>query len=83
MRSWLRILVTAVALSALAGCGSVSWVHALSTTPDGSRVDVVGAQFQMTMYGPAADQPMRWICLRDGSGRLHCQADPRPLQEMP
>jgi hypothetical protein len=67
----------------LTACGSVTWVNDVSTTPDGSRVDVVGAQFEKQVFGPPEfATPIRWICLRAVDGHLACREDASVLPQM-
>ena len=70
------------ALLSLGGCGGVTWINDVATSPDGKHVVVVGARFQKNMFsGPSVDKPMRWLCERDGAGALRCTADKTPLPQ--
>jgi len=79
VRRAVRVLVLAAGLS---GCGGVTWINDLATSPDGKHVVVVGARYQKHMLSPpSVDRPMRWLCNRDGSGALQCTADKTPLPQ--
>jgi len=69
-------LAFSLLLLLLCGCGSMTFVHDLTANPNGSRVDVVGAEYYQDFYGRLAIvTPKRWTCLRDAQGRLACQRD--------
>lgn len=75
-------LLTAIA-AIIAGCYSMTWVNGLSTTPDGSQVQVVGAQYKRNVFGDIIDaKPARWVCLRGPDGRLTCTADTSKLPQV-
>jgi hypothetical protein len=67
----------------LSGCGSVSWVNSVATSPDGKSVVVVGARYKKGVFtGQSVDRPYRWVCARSDSGDLSCQADESKLPQM-
>jgi hypothetical protein len=69
-------------LGVLGGCSTVTWVNDISTTPDGNRVDVVGAQYQIDVFGDISpDKPVRWVCSRNEQGRLSCKPDTTDLPQ--
>ena len=75
--------VAVLLAGALAGCGGVTWINDVATSPDGKHVVVVGARYQKHMLSPpSVDRPMRWLCERDGTGALTCKADRSPLPQM-
>jgi len=79
----MRMIAASCFLSLLAGCATVTWVNDVSTTPDASRVSVVGAQYQIGWFGDvSADKPVRWECLRGGDGRLSCSPDTSELPQV-
>src|SRR5258705_13079226 len=74
-----RLRLPALALLACcAGC-TASRVWSLSSSPDGQRLAVVGAEVNELSNPPAATKPLRWTCLRGADDRLTCRLDPTPL----
>jgi len=65
-------------------CGTVTWVNDVSTTEEGTRVVVVGAQFRQQALGPPiAEKPIRWVCARaPTTGALTCVRDVSKLPQM-
>ena len=80
-----RIIVTAslLVLGASTGCAKTSWINDISVSPDGKRIDVVGAQMQQFYGGWVVKKPLRWVCTRDQAGRLGCQYMSQDLPKMP
>jgi hypothetical protein len=50
-------------------------VSAISTSPDGQRVVVVGTVNE----GDKPIRPLRWLCVRKDLGKLRCQPDETSL----
>ncbi len=77
----LAFLVAAAGIVS-SGCATTSWVNGVSISPDGNRVDVVGAQMMQVYGGWMVDKPLRWVCLRDGRGVLTCNHMTKELPTM-
>ncbi|MHC4990363.1 MAG: hypothetical protein ACYTGC_05225 [Planctomycetota bacterium] len=52
-------------------------------SPDGKRIDVVGAQMQQFYGGWIVNKPLRWVCIRDAGGTLKCDYMSQELPTMP
>jgi len=72
-------LLALALLVGFAGC-SASRVWDVTASPDGRRVEVVGAEVNQ-ISAPIVIKPLRWVCLRDTDDRLTCQVDPSVLPQ--
>ncbi len=82
MRKLLLPFFAVALVGMLTGCVKASWINDISVSPDGNRVDVVGAQMKRLYGGWIVDKPLRWVCVRDGSGALTCQHMTKELPTM-
>jgi hypothetical protein len=74
------ILVVAIFVG-LTGC-TANRIWDVSTSPDGRRVEVVGAVVNQFNNPPTAVKPLRWVCLRGTDDRLNCQQDTSTLPKV-
>lgn len=77
----MTLLGLPLVLSMLSACGNMTYVHDLTTTPNGARVDVVGAEYHKDFLFGTIEvvTAKRWICLRNAQGRIACQRDESAL----
>jgi hypothetical protein len=73
------LMVTGV----LSGCATTSWINDITVSPDGNRIDVVGAKMQQFYGGWIVTKPLRWICIRNAAGILECNYMTKELPTMP
>jgi hypothetical protein len=71
-------LLALALLVSLAGC-SANHVWGVAASPDGRRVEVVGARVNTFYNPPTPIEPLRWVCIRGTDDRLTCQMDRSPL----
>ncbi|MCP4678285.1 MAG: hypothetical protein GY854_22785 [Deltaproteobacteria bacterium] len=82
----MRNLIIPIALFLISfmffGCATASWINDISVSPDGKRIDVVGAQMKQTYGGWYVNKPLRWVCVRDEAGALQCRHMTKDLPRM-
>ncbi len=61
------------------GCGTVTWVNDVTTTPDGQVVTVVGGEY--STFSKTVVRPVRWTCQRGANRQLVCAPDATPLPQ--
>jgi hypothetical protein len=83
MRKFTIIAALLATTGAFTGCAKTSWINDISVSPDGKRIDVVGAQMQQFYGGWIVKKPLRWVCIRDASGTLKCDYMSQQLPTMP
>ena len=72
-------LLALALLVGFAGC-SASRIWDVAASPDGGRVEVVGAEVN-EFSAPIATKPLRWVCIRGTDDRLTCQMDASNLPQ--
>jgi hypothetical protein len=72
MRNIIIAVALFMAVGMTAGCARTTWINDITVSPDGSRIDVVGAQMKQFFGGWIVDRPLRWVCMRNAVGILEC-----------